>query len=268
MRFLEFSAATITNGRRIREVRLQERSMLPISAVCVVANGIRESLSRLLATPVVVRLSEPMLPDSRAWNAIEENARVFKSHGTRSDGALVLRAPDALAIAESAFGEPGGTARSLSGIESTVLERIVSAIVPNLAPVIGPEIEEANAIDGVAGFTTYFEVLVERPVHARIGVAISREPKTEASPGLQLEDLLDVEVDVSVRTEGERIPAGLLAGLETGAFVPIPSVKVSTGVAYLAGSPLCRGECGVMGGHYAFAAGPSATAEGSNSPSL
>ena len=38
----------MTNGRRVRRARFVDRSLLPVAAACVVANGVRETLAALL----------------------------------------------------------------------------------------------------------------------------------------------------------------------------------------------------------------------------
>jgi len=67
--------ATVIDGRRIRKMRFESRSALPISAACVVANGVRELLGELIGAALSLRLLVPLLPDVRAWNAIARSRR-------------------------------------------------------------------------------------------------------------------------------------------------------------------------------------------------
>ena len=87
--------ANVINGRRVRASRFEKRSLLPVSAACVVANGVRQTLGELLGATVAVRLLEPVLPAREAWSQICAGAIVFAISGESSDAALVLRADDA-----------------------------------------------------------------------------------------------------------------------------------------------------------------------------
>ena len=136
MKWLAFSAARSRDRsafpKAVRAARFETRSMLPISAACVVANGVRETLSSLLRVSVGVRLFEPSIPSPQAWPAILERARLYRLRGHVADAAIVLRPVDAAALAAALFGEshPAG-ARDLSPIECDVIDRMVSTIAAN-----------------------------------------------------------------------------------------------------------------------------------------
>ncbi len=267
MKFLAFAPeATRVGSRRVRTCRFEDRSLLPVSAACVVANGIRESLGSLFATTVSVRLFEPLLPDPIGWEAIGCGARVYGVRGSRADGAIVVRAADASRLAGAAFGEMQSSARALSEMEATVLERIVGAIGAQLAPVCGTT-QRPSVVETLRGFATYFEVELEAPIHARVGIALARDPAEQHAPGLTLDDLRAVALEVSVRLGGDCLAAGALAGLTPGAILPLGQAATSPGIAYLAGRPLRRGECGVLRGRYALSIG-ALIDEGSSEPSL
>ncbi|HEY6325785.1 MAG TPA: hypothetical protein VIW73_04615, partial [Candidatus Cybelea sp.] len=109
MRSLGFAPASrnrCDSGKRVRETRFERRSSLPASAACVVANGIRETLTALLGSPVTLRLFEPVMPDPDAWDAIARDATMYRVRGSVADAAIVLRAADAIAFASAVFGEP------------------------------------------------------------------------------------------------------------------------------------------------------------------
>ncbi|MDE2481662.1 MAG: FliM/FliN family flagellar motor switch protein [bacterium] len=260
MKTLVFDRSSrMEGGRRVRDARFADRSSLPVSAACLVGNALRETLAALLACEVEVRVFAPVLPAAAAWHAIANDAFVYRLRGTCGDAALVLRACDALALAAAAFGEPSDAARPLSPIERIVLDRAVAAIAGAAAPVCGPLIGAPDAVapESLAGFATYFEVQIERPIRARIGVALARDPDPPVGAALPAEALLDLELELRVALAGAPITAGALAGLELGAIVPMTETTTPAGRLILAGRVIARGECGVIGSRFAFAIGPS-----------
>jgi flagellar motor switch/type III secretory pathway protein FliN len=236
----------IVNGKRVRRARFEQRSALPVSAACVVANGVRETLSALLATPVSLRLLEPAIPDARAWTAIAAGAQLFGLRGPVCDAAFVLRAQDAVALAGSAFGESAGVARPLSAVEQEVLVRALRGIAGALAPVCGRETTALERILDINGYVTYFELLVERPVTARIGVALSRDPAARGGGTLRIQDLLDVEIELSVQFAAGTLPAAAFLDLRPGTNVPMITRVGEPGLLKIGGAVLARGECGTL----------------------
>ncbi len=254
--------------RCIRPMQFQTRTAFPVSAACVVANGVRETLAALFQSSVDVRLFEPCVPSVQAWRAITGSARLYHIRGSSADAALVIRPDASLALASAAFGEPATAARPLSAIESAVIERLVQAIAGNFTTICGPSVEAlvAKPVTTIDGFLTYFELAIERPVRAAIGVALRRNRPIETCGNLCIEDMLDVQVEVRVRSEGAVVPAGELAALEPGAIVPITVSTGLTAVATIAGRPLARGECGVRGNRFAMAVGLSPCTDGGSEP--
>ena len=114
--------------------------MLPVSAACIVASGVRETLGALFGAPVALKLYEPMIPNAAAWGAIVRNAHVYRLRGTLIDAAVIVRPEDARALAAGAFGEHD-TRGALSALERTVLERIVRAIAAQCGPICGTAAE-------------------------------------------------------------------------------------------------------------------------------
>ncbi|MGZ3561562.1 MAG: FliM/FliN family flagellar motor C-terminal domain-containing protein [Vulcanimicrobiaceae bacterium] len=240
-------------GRRVRRAIFEPRSSLPVTAACVVANGVRERLGALLGTPVSLRLLEPRLPDERAWHAIAADALIFRARGTIADAAFVLRPLDALAIAAAAFGELPGDPRPLSPVEERVVTRAVAALTSTLGPVCG--MRDGTAVERLSelrGYTTYFELLLERPAAARIGVALSRDPVPEGHGSLCPQDLLDIQVEVSAEFARGRVDAAALLALHPGAEVPMTTKVGAAGLLKVAGTIVAHGECGSVGGRYAM----------------
>lgn len=240
-------------GRYVRRAVLEPRSLLPVSAACLVANGVRERLAEILATDVSLRLLEPRLPDPDAWHAIARDATCYRVRGPLADAAVVLRASDALAMAAAAFGESPPELREMSSIEARVLGGAVTALAAALAPVCG--FREAPSLEHLArlhGFTTYFELLVERPVAARIGIALSREPVSSGSADIRTADLLDVPLELSVELGRGRLEAMEMLALRPGVVVPMMTKVGGLGSLKVAGTIVARGECGTIHGRYAL----------------
>lgn len=257
MKCLTFSRTSCTiDGRRIRTAAFEDRSAFPVAAACLVANGIRESLARLFACDALLSLCEPVIPAPDAWSAIAREALCFRARGTVADAALVLTPVDAVTFATAAFGESEGAPRALSSIERTVLDRALRGLAPALAPACG-QISGLEFLSELAGYTTYFELLVSRPAAFRIGVALSREPASATGATLRPHDLLDVEVDLTASLAAAPMPAFRVASLQVGEIVPMTQERGLTGTLTLAGTVVARGESGVRSGRYALAVNES-----------
>jgi hypothetical protein len=246
-------SAQWAGSRRIRTLTFEERSMLPVSAACVVASGVREALASLFGEAVDLKLYEPTIPQPSAWNAIVRDATVYRVRGTAIDAAVIVRPEDASALAAAAFGEHEARAATLSMLERTVLERTVRAMAMQFGPICGTAGElTVDAQLDVRTLRTFFELQVERPVRARIGVALSRDPLPDAHPGVTVDDLFDLEVELGVKVDLGVHTAADVGALEPGSILPIPEGALR-GTLLLAGRPLAAGECGVYGQHYALA---------------
>jgi len=234
-------------GRRVRRARFEQRSSLPVSAACVVANGVREMLGAVLASAVSVRLLEPVIPSTQAWAAICEGAQIFGVRGPVADAAFVLRPRDALSLAAAAFGEIPGDPRALSPLENEVVSRALHAVAGSLAPVCGRELSALERIVDIRGYVTYFEMLVERPVALRVGVALSRDPMPRSTGTLRIDDLLDVQIELAVEFARGSLSAAEFLDLGSGSNVPMKTRVGEPALLKLAGAVLARGECGTLG---------------------
>lgn len=240
-------------GRRVRRARFERRSALPVSAACVVANGIREALGATLAQPVHVRLFEPLVPDGGAWEAILSEAIVYVVRGPLSETALILRPADALAIASAVFGETHQMQRPLSRIEEQVLARAVHSLGGALAPVCGvTERVHVERLRERRTFLTYFEMLCSGPVEARIGVALVRDPPAGVAPTLRIEDLGEAEVELDLEFASGEIEAAELLLLQPNTQVRMMTKVGAPAALKLAGRTVARGECGILGERKAF----------------
>jgi flagellar motor switch protein FliM len=253
---LVFGSSVRESYKRVQDARFEERSSLPTSAVCVVASGVRETLSALLRTPVALSLFEPTIPPAPAWSAIVQEARIYRLRARKTDAAIVLRPPDAAALAAAAFGEPqaaGRADRALSPIEREVVDRVARAIARSLAAVCGTrEGDEIENVVQIEDFVTYFELQLEAPVAARIGIALSSDPSPEPGGQLTLEDLSQVELAPVASLDLGSIQAETIACLSLGALLPVVALNLHRVTLQLHGRVLAHGECGVRNGRYAL----------------
>jgi hypothetical protein len=250
---LRFERRSVSiEGRSVRRMTFEERSLLPLSAACVVASGVRETLGGLIGEAVLLKLYEPAIPSADAWKQIARDASIYRVHGACGDAAVILRAADAAALAGAAFGEPQTPATSLSVLERTVVERTVRAIAAQFGPICGTlEPQNVEEIHGISGLQTFFELQIERPVSARIGVALARDPQPETHARIDSEALLDLEIELAVRSDFGSFAALAVAELEPGSILRFP-LGTLRGTLEIAGTPLAGGECGVNGGRYAI----------------
>ncbi len=256
MRCLSFSRSIAYGGeKRLRTLQFEERSTLPVSAACVVANGVRESLAQLYGTSMHVRLFEPVIPTAEGWAAIAEGALLYRIRGSRSDAIIVLRPHDAAALVSFAFGESPSEPRTFSAIERSVLDRTVRAVATMCGAICAARgtTPVPERVETIAGYVTYVELEIATPVRARIGIALSRDPEPETQAQCSPADLLELPVELAGRSEPVFLTAGELAALEPGAIVPITKNKVFRGSVLVAGTPLAFGECGVREGRFAIA---------------
>ncbi len=229
---------------------------MPTSAACVVANGVRETLASLIGAPIAMWLFEPAIPSPRAWSTIVCDAALYRVRGNVADAAVVLRAPQACALAAAIFGERSSeqpARRELSPFENEVVERVVKAIAANLGVVCGArEALTVERVTGIASFSTYFELLVEAPVAARIGIALSREPSAEPRGGLELAHLRNVRVCAPLVLEVGEIAAGTFVGLRPGSFLPVAAANMQRCSLALHGREFARGSAGISNGRFAL----------------
>ncbi|HLY03945.1 MAG TPA: hypothetical protein VKR56_15780 [Candidatus Cybelea sp.] len=241
-------------NRRIRKPVFGPRSALPSSAACVVANGVRETLTSILSSPVEMRLFEPSIPAPPAWPAIVKGAVLYRVRGSIADAAIVLRSADALSLVAALFGEGlVHRERELSPIERDVLDRTVNAIAAHLGSVCGTrESRCVERVGAIEGYATYFELLVEEPVAARIGIALSRDPSPEPRGCIEVGHLAAVSLTARVTLDLGRIPSGEVAGLRAGSTLTFRPHDLQRCALWVHGRSLARGACGVRSGRYSL----------------
>lgn len=224
---------------------------MPVGALCAVANGVREALAALAQRPLELRLLDASLPSPEGWTAVALHARIYALVGATLRAALIVRENDARALVELAFGGAEASQAALSRIEATTLDRMVAHCAPYLAPLVGGATLRVVPERDLRGFTAYAELLLGAPSEARIGIAVGDVPPSPVVPGVGLDELADVPIEMRVAAELGSLPAAVVAGLEPGTVLPLPIG--TSAVLRAAGRPLARGECGVSGARYAFA---------------
>jgi uncharacterized membrane protein len=242
--------------KRVRAIRFDARSSLPTSAACVVANGVRETLTSLFGTPASMRICEPTIPPAHTWPVILRNAMLYRVRGSVVDAALVLRTIDAIAIASTIFGElpcTVSTVRELSKIEREIIDRTASAIAANLGAICGVrDGHYAERMGTVGAFVTYFDLLLEEPVTASIGIALSRDPAPQPLVHFELGHLAGVSIGVVASLEIGAVEAGVIARLAPGSILSVQSSQLSRCALTAAGRPLALGHCGVRNARFAL----------------
>ena len=246
----------LSGEKRVRAATFQARSSLPISAACVVANGVRETLSSLLGAAVGMRLFEPCIPSPQAWRTLLHEARLYRIRGAVADAAVVLRAPDAAALAAMLFGEAQAqfSERALSSLECDVLDRMVNAFAANLSTVCGArDSHPIERVTSIAGFVTYFELLVTDPMIARIGIAISRDPSPERGATLDVAVLSGITVSATATLDLGESDVASVARLKAGDVIDLPPARLQRCHLFAETCAIARGVGGVQNGRYAVA---------------
>lgn len=123
----------------------------------------------------------------------------------------------------------------------------------NLAVVCGtPEGRFVERVAEIRGFPTYFELSIEEPVAARIGIALSRDPLPEARGCFEAAHLAAVRLTAVASLDLGKSEAAEVARLALGAIVPIEPVKLHRCALSVAGRRVARGTCGIRNGRLAF----------------
>lgn len=243
MKHLVFGA-----GAPMNPARFEERSLLPVSAACVVANAMRERLSSLTRCEIDLRLWPPAIPQAQAWDVILHEASVYVVRGTLCDAAIVLRAKDAHALAALLFGEQSTWSADgvLSPLETEITRRAVSALSSALSAVCG-ETALARSAGGIDALT-YFELHVLEPVACCLGVALSREPQASTGARIDAACIGRAGVTLSVEMPLLDVLAARVAALQPGDVLPAATRAASLCAN---GTRFARADCGVIGERFA-----------------
>ncbi len=247
-------SARAPGGRAVRAVRFVPRSTLPLSAACLVANGVREQLSRLLAAELDVELLEPAIPGPAERRMLVAGATIVRVRGRKTDAFVIVRPADARRLVAVAFGEserPDG--ENLSAIERATLERIASSLVPlcnALCGTLGPVTRETND-RAACDIATYFEVRTTGPLRIAIGFSLSRDPAEEVCGSLELRDLADVELALRVEFAAGSLGVPAFSRIAPGATIRFDTRLGESGTLRCGDVALGGVTCGVINGRNA-----------------
>lgn len=251
------SPEMLADGRVVRVARFAPRSNLPATAACLVANGAREQLSRLLALDLETDVTEPAVLDASARSVLFGAGFAYRVRGHGCDAFVTLRAAEAKRLAAAAFGELEATPDvALSPLERATLERLASALTALCAPLCGAvrAVRAESPERAAREAETYFEVRTGGKLVAAIGFALTRDPAEAAGEPFALEELEDLEIPCRVEFARGVLGLDACARLASNALVALDSAVGESGTLFAGDVPLLRGECGVRDGRRAFAA--------------
>jgi hypothetical protein len=244
---LEFGEHEPWRDRTLRRARFVRRSSLPLSAACLIANGVRETLGRLLACDLEVEVLTPAIPDARARRLLVASAELYRVRGRLCDALIVVRAADARRLVARAFGEEETPARRpLSSIESATLERVVHGLAPlcsTLCGTLGPvsnELADRAACD----LATYFEVRTIGVVSATIGFGLTRDPEETVCDCLTIDDLASVEICGAVELASGALSVPAFSRLSPGVTIALDAALGQLGTLRFGDVTFARGACG------------------------
>ncbi len=253
---LAFGApCALEDGRTVRSCAFVPKSNLPLSAACLVANGVREALARLLASEVDVELFEPAIPGASERRLLLEGAIVYRVRGRIGDGFVIVRPSDARTLVARAYGEDDRTTQApLSDLEMATLERIVHSIVPlcnTLCGTLGPVTRE-SAERAACDMATYFEVRTTGRERIAIGFALTKDPPETVDERIVLGDLLEIELGASVEFGAGILAVPAFSRLAPGATIVLDTALGGTGVLRFGDVIFARGTCGARDGRSAI----------------
>jgi len=118
------------HGRAVREIGFARRSGLPLSAACLVANGVREHFGRLLGRALETEVIAPVVPDAHFFRVLFEEAIIRRVRGRLCEAFIAIRPDDARRLIAVAFVEPERGPTALSQVERLTLDRLFAALPP------------------------------------------------------------------------------------------------------------------------------------------
>lgn len=233
----------------MRSARFVARSTIPVSALCVVANGVREHLRRLLGISAEVTLGEATPLDDAARRSLVAGTHCYLTQGRTSDVFLFVGGKDARRLLDAAFSERAGEL-DLSPLERSALGRLVNELAALFDPLCAQRQAPPMLVDPEAAVccATYVDMRIGPPVDATLGLGLTREPPNEqpAGPLISPEHLLRVRCDVRAHIALGPITAARLAHLAPGEIVRMDT-KVAAEAALKVGElVVARGRGGAV----------------------
>ena len=257
IRELEFGPLETFGRRRMRGIRFAQRSALPTTAICYVANAVRETLRRTLQTVCEIDVGEPAILDEAAWKHLAAGTYGFHTRGRQNDAVLLIGATDARTIVRRAFGEDGATRTEagFSALELLALERLAGEIAEVFVPLFG-ERRGATLYRPATELpvcTAVFDVRIRTPFTATLCIALVRDvPRPLVGPALSPKILLGVEVDARAEFAAGVVPASRLMQLAIGDVLILDTKVGGAAVLKVGASRVATGDCGLAGERAAF----------------
>ena len=245
---LTFGGKHRIDGRDIREAGFAARSTIPLSALCVVANGMREHLRRLLGAAIDVTVGEatPLCDNARECLAVRTHC--FLTRGRTSDVLLFINELDARRLLAFAFGEKDGR-RQLSPLECSALGRLVHELALLLDPLCAERQASPSPVDAkqIARCVTYVDMRIGAPVDAVLGIGLTHEPPADQiGPTISADQLLGVECEVRAEIARGSMTAERLAYLAPGEMVRMDTKVGAEAMLKVAGLVIARGRGGIV----------------------
>ncbi len=243
------------NGR-IRPARFVPCTSIPLSAACLVANGLREALRELLGQRCELVIGEPVALGPDAWATLSREAHCFLTVGRQTDVVLVIPDDHARTLVLGAFGEgETSAAPALSVLERQAVERIAARCAAAFDPLCIERRGPAQRVTAAAipPCVAYFDVRLRTPIAIDFGIGIVRDLPDPGPAGALPAALLDA-VSVEVRAEFARgtIDVAALLRLAPGDVVHLDTQVNEAGLLKIGGRSIARGVGGVSAGRYSF----------------
>lgn len=245
---LAFGAPRRRHGRNVRAARFIARSTVPVSALCMVANGVREHLRALLGVGAEVTLGEATPLSDAARAGLVSRMHCFLTRGRATDVFLFVSERDARRLLAVALGE-GSTGEDLSPLERSALGRLVHELAALFDPLCVERHAAPQPVDAQQAVrcTTYVDLRIGAPLEVTLGIGLTREPADEVGgPAVAAEQLLSVKCDVRAEIARGTILAERLAELAPGAIVRMDTKVGAEAVLKVAELVIARGRGGVV----------------------
>jgi flagellar motor switch/type III secretory pathway protein FliN len=242
--------------RGVRSARFVPRTSIPVSAACLVANGLRETLRELLGERCELTIGEPAAIGPDAWATLSREALCFLTYGRQTDIVLVVSNDHARTLVLRAFGEGEVFgAPALSALELQAVERIAARCASAFDPLCAERRGTSQRVSAPALPTcvAYFDVRLQTPIAIEIGVGIVRElPDPGPAGRFPASHLACVPVDVRAEFASGTIDIATLLGLERGDIINLETQVGAAAALKIGDRYFASGSGGVSGGRYSF----------------
>lgn len=242
------------DARGVRRAHFTPRTSIPLSAACLVANALRETLRELLGERCELTIGEPAAVSRGAWDALARDAHCFLTYGRQTDIVLLLADRDARALVLRAFGESEPEAASaLSALELQAVERIAARCAPAFDPLCAERRGTPQRLgpDAVPSCVAYFDVRLRLPIALEIGIGIVRDlPDPGPAGSFPAALLAHVPVEVRAEIASGTIDVATLVALAPGDVVRLHTQVGAPASLNIGGRSLASGAAGVSGGRY------------------